>query len=287
VTAISIPSVSSAIQSSHTCTRVVRDSVQPHVHLAVVDRPGVLWAMQAGTRQCTADVVAFIDDDAIAPPDWLTRVSERMGEGVGAVGGRDRLASEQEPRTADVGRATRWGRLVGNHHLGMGGARDVDVLKGVNMAIRRVALAFPDGLLGTGAQSHFEIATSLYVVDAGLRVLYDSEIVVDHYPAQRHDNDARGRPDRAAVRAASYNLVLCLLSFRRALFVRRAVYGLLLGDRGTPGIGRGVMSILRRQPGGIRAVIPSLRGQLDALWDIRHGRPVRMVELPVEPSSHE
>ena len=262
---------------------VVRGCAIPQASVVFVDRPGVLAALEAGVGSCTGGIVAFIDDDAVAPPDWLTRVQMRMQGGIGAVGGRDRVASHVGSRTVDVGRVTNWGKLVGNHHLGTGGARDVDVLKGVNMAIRRNALAVPTGLKGHGAQPHFEIAMTLHAQSAGWRVLYDPEIVVDHYPAERHDNDRRDRPDAVAVRAASFNLVLCLLSFRRELFMRRAVYGLLLGDRGTPGVIRGLASVVRREHDVMRAVVPSLRGQLDALWRIRGGRPVQMLGCETRP----
>jgi hypothetical protein len=134
-------------------------------------------------------------------------------------------------------------------------------------------------LKGKGAQNHFELAMTLHVQQAGWRVIYDPELVVDHHPAERHDNDVRGNPDGAAARAASFNLVLCLLSFRPDLAGRRALYGLLLGDAGTPGLLRGIAAIVRRERSVLRALAPSIRGQVDALWRIHRGRPVRMIEL--------
>lgn len=258
--------------------RVVREVALPNVQVAFVERPGVVWAMHIGSRQCSSDVVAFIDDDAVAPPDWTARLSARMQRDVGAVGGRDRLRCK-EPYATEVGRITRWGKLIGNHHLGVGGARDVDVLKAVNMAVKREVLALPDGLRGEGAQNHFEVALSLYVQARGLRVLYDPAIVVDHYPAERHDNDARGNPDAVATRAASFNLVLCLLTFRPGLARRRALYGLLVGDKGCPGLLRGLAAIAKRDRTVVRALLPSLHGQIDALWQIHRGHPARMLLL--------
>jgi GT2 family glycosyltransferase len=258
---------------------VVRDHGPASAQVVFVEEPGVLHAMLAGARASTGDIVAFLDDDAVAPPDWMSRLSDCLEADVGAVGGRDRIPDQHEPRTADVGRVTKWGRVVGNHHLGIGEPRDVDVLKGVNMAIRRELVAIPDGLKGTGAQNHFELAMLLHVRRAGWRVLYDPEVVVDHHPAKRHDNDARGAPDAAATRAASFNLVLCLLTFRPDLTCRRALYGLLLGDGGTPGILRGLVGLARRERAVVRAVVPSLRGQLDALRRIRAGQPARMLDL--------
>lgn len=245
----------------------------------LVDAPGVLRAMYAGARVSTGDIVAFIDDDAVAPQNWLERLTAHMFDDVGAVGGRDRIAGQEEPRTTDVGRVTTWGKVVGNHHLGAGGVRDVDILKGVNMAIRRQAIAIPDGLKGEGAQNHFEIAMSLHVRQAGWRVLYDPAITVDHFPAARHDNDARGNPDADATRAAAFNMVFCLLTFRPQLTGKRALYGLVLGDRGVPGLIRGLAALIRREPDVTRAALPSLRGQFDALRLVRSGERVRMLAL--------
>lgn len=35
-----------------------------------------------------------------------------------------------------------FGRVIGNHHLGTGGVREVDILKGVNMSFRQTAPGF-------------------------------------------------------------------------------------------------------------------------------------------------
>ena len=259
---------------------VVRRCGHAAVQMVAVTEPGVLAAMRVGLLSCTGDVVAFIDDDAVAPTDWLARLMALMQDGVGAVGGKDRVAGAPGACTTDVGRITRWGRIIGNHHVGAGPVRDVDILKGVNMAVRRDAVALPVGLKGDGAQRHFEVAMMLHVRAVGWRVLYDPSIIVDHYPAVRHDSDARDQPDRAATRAAAYNLVNCLLSFRPELLTRRAIYGITLGDRAAPGLGRAIAALARGEADVLRAVLPSLRGQVEALWAIRRDRSVRAPSAP-------
>ena len=60
-----------------------------------------------------------------------------------------------EGSRAVVGKLAWFGRLTGNHHLGVGGGREVDVLKGVNMSFRREAIAdlrFDQRMRGSGAK---------------------------------------------------------------------------------------------------------------------------------------
>ena len=160
------------------------------VRSVVVDAPGVLTAMRAGARCAGGDYIGFVDDDAEAHQDWLERVMAHFADpSVGAVGGRDIVDPEPRVRLqGDVGRITRFGKLVANHHLGAGPARDVDVLKGANMAFRRAAVAghgFDTRLSGLGAQPHSELSICLPLRKRGLRLVYDPAIVVHHHPASR------------------------------------------------------------------------------------------------------
>lgn len=265
-------------------TRVVLDDVRSEWLVEVtVSRPGVLTATRAGLQVAVGDVIAFTDDDAVPDQGWLAGLLPYFEDPtVGAVGGRDVWVTEEPPPAAlitEVGRITRWGKLIGNHHVGTGPPRDVSVVKGCNSAFRREALAVPKSLRGLGAQAHHEVATCLWAGARGWRIVYDPAIVVDHFRAPRFGADVRGRPDREAIRDASYNLVAGLVSIVPRLFVRRAVYGLAVGDRETPGLIRAAAALLRREADVLRAVPPSLAGQLEALRDVSRGKRVEMVEL--------
>ena len=256
------------------------------ITVVCVERPGVVAAMRAGAEATSGDVVAFVDDDVVPRDDWTERVLAHFRDpDVGAVGGRDVLHPPHpgEP-TTDVGRITRWGKLIGNHHLGVGGARDVDVLKGCNVAFRCEALALPRGFRGSGAEVHHEIAACLWARNQGWRVVYDSDLVVDHYPAHRFDGYGRAPlPSNEAVRDAAYNLVAALLGVEPGLRVRRALYGLLVGDAGSPGIVRALAAVLRRERRVARAFLPSMRGQAAALRDVLLGRTIVLV--PIGPAA--
>jgi cellulose synthase/poly-beta-1,6-N-acetylglucosamine synthase-like glycosyltransferase len=207
--------------------------------------PGVIAAMNLGFAQAKGDIIALTDDDAAPRPDWVARLEAHFlaNDRVGGVGGRDWV--HQGGQTLDdsrpvVGKLQWFGRVIGNHHLGVGDARSVDVLKGVNMAWRRTAISglrFDDRLRGTGAQAHFEIAFSLAVRRAGWTLIYDPLVAVDHYPAQRFDEDQRQQFNAIALENAVHNETLALLEHlsiqQRAAFLLWAVG---VGTRASPGL---------------------------------------------------
>jgi hypothetical protein len=242
------------------------------VRVVIVEQPGVVAAMIAGAAATTSDIIAFTDDDARPLTNWseqLVAAFERGGDLVGGVGGRDRIFDGEAARptslTADVGRVTWFGRVVGNHHCGQGPAREVAMLKGVNSAYRRGALRLPNDLRGSGAQAHFEIAVGRAARELGFTLLYDPQIVVEHYPADRLGDDQRTQPTADAVFDSAFNLLRGLGS---SYATRRWLYVHLLGDRACPGIVRFVVAIVQRDRATMRRRGPSWRGTT-AAWHLR------------------
>lgn len=193
---------------------------RPWLNMVDVGEPGVIKALNQGLRHATGDIITITDDDSAPHPDWLARIEKHFtdDEQLGGLGGRDVVHENGaviEARTANVGRIDALGRIVGNHHVGLGPARRVDHLKGVNMSWRRVAmenLAFDERLKGEGAQVYFELAFSLAVQKRGWSIKYDPAVLVDHYPAPRFDVDQRNRINFQAIENASFNLYWALLS---------------------------------------------------------------------------
>ena len=142
-------------------------------------------SMNAGLARTSGEFVALTDDDAEPRPDWLARLLPYFDDpGVGGVGGRDDQAANPG-EAADVGRVQWFGRVIGNHHLGVGPPRDVDVLKGVNCCFRGNLLrsvGFDRRLRGRGNVSHWELALCLRLRRDGWRLVYDPAIRVDHHP---------------------------------------------------------------------------------------------------------
>lgn len=260
--------------ASHDLVRAFDGPIRDLV-LVTVDEPGVLAAMSAGLAASSAVVVAFTDDDAAPRPEWIERLLGHFEEpSVGAVGGRDVVPGQEAPLTDRVGVFEKWGRVVGKHHLGRGPAREVDILKGVNMAFRAeaLALAAPGVLRGSGAQVDFELLTCAYARRAGWRVVYDPAMLVDHEGAPRQGADQRVRPAASAVFDAAFNSVVaaCALEARG----RVAAYGLAVGTHDRPGIVRALAGLARRETEVLRRVVPALLGRLaGVLWLARHRAP--------------
>jgi GT2 family glycosyltransferase len=232
----------------------------PGVELVLVSEPGVLAAMAAGARRARGDVLAFVDDDAVPKPDWLRRIIACLEEDrVGGAGGRDIVTDPDVlPRTTVAGCFTRSGKLIGNHHTISGPPREVDVLKA----------------------AHFEVATCLWARRRGWRLVLDPGAEVLHIPGPRFDSDIRARPSLGAGYRMSFNLTWCLLSMRPPALTRAIVYGLLVGDRSSPGILRTGIAIVRAEGAVLRRVLPSLTGQLCAIALFALGRTVPMTTFP-------
>lgn len=239
--------------------------------------------LHLGASRARAAVVAFTDDDAAPRPDWVRRLSDHFTDpAVGAVGGRDVAPGAPPPTERHVGGIRWWGRVVGGHSDGIGPARDVQHLRGVNMAVRRELLRFPVGLHGPGAPGYGELATCLAVLDAGARVRYDPDLLVDHDLAERYEHgpDRRHRPSLAARTDDAFNQTYTLLSMRRGQ-IRQMAYVLLVGDRSCGGALRCAAALVTGDRQLAREWWPLLQAQR-AAWRAWRAQPLRTVR-PDEP----
>ena len=236
---------------------------------------GVVAAMNAGMDVACGDIIAFTDDDAAPHTDWLERIEAHFlsDTNIGGVGGRDWVyhgTQLEEGEREVVGQVQWFGRVIGQHHLGVGEAREVDVLKGVNMSFRRSAIAqmhFDPRMRGTGAQVHFELAFSLSLKRAGWKLIYDPRVAVDHYPAQRFDEDQRNTFNDIASINATHNETLVLLEhFSPAQRTAFLIWATLVGTRDSLGF----VQLLRFLPkeGALagQKLLASLRGRWYA-WE--------------------
>ncbi len=247
-----------------------------------VDEPGVVAALNAGVARVTSTVVAFTDDDAEPHPDWLERLLSHYREcsNVGGVGGRDTQffpGSDREVwNLSGVGRVQLFGRVIGNHHLGRGQSRDVDLLKGANMSYLTSALISPPfdpRLRGRGAQVHNEVGVALGLRRAGWRIVYDPCAVVDHRPGERLDEAGRGQFQPAALTNAVHNETLVLLDFlnlpRSVLFV---FWTVLAGTSGRPGLAHTLRLVTRRDRHALAKLRCTMRGRIAGLATALRGR---------------
>ncbi|WP_408466894.1 glycosyltransferase family 2 protein [Paraburkholderia fungorum] len=244
----------------------------PRRWIMLVHKPGVVAACNLGIDSAGGDVLCFTGDDAAPHPDWVARIARAFGNNpaLGGLGGRD-IAHDHNAiapgRKMPVGLVRWYGRAIGNHHIGYGAARKVQVLKGVNMAFRRDAigtLRFDTRLRGTGAQVHCEMAFSLEIERRGWTLIYDPALLVEHFPARRGNEDARFTFNDAAFYNASFNLRLIMCEYLtppgRWAFV---VYATLIGDRTDPGFLRALSLAFER--GGMALALRKWRVGLRAM----------------------
>ena len=182
--------------------------------LAVVantGRPGLSGGRNTGVAHAVGDVVAFLDDDARAEPDWLERLAAGysnpsvVGVGGAAAPGWPGRRPRREPPELDMvgggppagggrGGRPRWlppefDWVVGCSFVGLPtAAAPVRNLIGANMSFRRDVFdtvgGFTDGLGRVGSRplgcEETELAIRLRQVRAGSRLVYEPAAVVHH-----------------------------------------------------------------------------------------------------------
>jgi GT2 family glycosyltransferase len=189
------------------------------LNLRVVHAPevGIVAAENLALDCATGEIILLIDDDAIAPPDWVERhLAHYDDPTVGAVGGPANNHDGQGHRfpthaVEPIGVITWYGRIIGNMYdqppeWRSRPPRDVDHLVGYNMSLRRSAIDGFEPALKRYWQL-FEADACLQVRARGYRVRFDPAIVVEHRPAvsTAYTEDRSG--DLATTVAnASYNL---------------------------------------------------------------------------------
>lgn len=257
---------------------------EPVLRALGVGEPGVVAALNRGLEHATGDVVAMTDDDAVPRPDWIERLANayRMPR-IGGAGGRDVLhfagATPDYPLTEKVGYTTWYGKTYGNFHCAGGTARAVEMLKGVNMSFRRAAigsLRFDARLMGEGAQIANEMMFSFAVRRAGWELIVDPQIVVDHYPAQRHEIDQRTGKGDLPLRHLHHNVTLCFLEHAGVgRTLASLLWRLLIGARKQAGLATALWYGLRDEPGMFAGLGSQIVGDWWALrtwWRTRPGR---------------
>ncbi|NRO97325.1 glycosyltransferase [Paraburkholderia sp. NMBU_R16] len=227
----------------------------------IVEVKGLVAALNLGLEKSTGDIIAITDDDAAPHRDWLQRIEAAFAAEpkLGALGGRDWVHERGQlldGRREDVGRILLTGKIIGNHHLGVGGAREVDLLKGVNMSYRRAAvhgIRFDERLRGSGAQVHNDMAFSMRVKRAGWKVMYDPQVAVDHYPAPRIGEDQRHTQSAISICNAAYNLHLTLREYLPPMQRMLAWWWwTLVGTRVYPGLVHPLLALVSKNGATVR-----------------------------------
>jgi hypothetical protein len=162
--------------------------------------------------------------------------------------------------------------MTGEHHVGCGAPRDVDILKGVNLAVRAEALGLPRaGLLEpAGNDPHNELVISAWARRHGGRIVYDPAVLVDHDLAPRFGDSRLGGPgdEPAVVYATAANRVIAACAVEPGTLPVQLAYGVLVGTRESPGLVRAVVAAARGESMIVKRLGPSLRGQVTGGWRV-------------------
>jgi glycosyltransferase involved in cell wall biosynthesis len=135
-----------------------------------------------GMHAGAGDYFAFVDDDAVPRPDWLSKAIAIFDDKtIGAVAG---------PGVTPRGSA--WAERAGGafyeswlgsgpyrYRFRPGRRRDVDDYPAYNLIVRRSAAEHVNGW-GTGFYGGEDTVICLALVEAGWRIVYDPEVVVFH-----------------------------------------------------------------------------------------------------------
>ncbi len=237
-------------------TLTVVDQIQRKAQLATklvcvaVSSDGNVITQQSAALAATCEeIVAITDDDAEPHQDWLEKIVQYFKDPtVGGVGGRDWQPIERWDEPV-VGRLLWYGKAIGNHHLGVGPWRDVEILEGVNCAFRGElfrAIGFDQRMRGRGTVINWELALSFSFLRKGFRLIYDPAICVEHHISVRQDGDTnqRGGFEPVSLYDNIHNEFLSIFGYlgpvRKIAYV---IWSELIGTRGNPGVAQVVRLI--------------------------------------------
>jgi hypothetical protein len=175
-----------------------------------------------------------------------------------------------------VGIVNWFGHVTGNHHVGVGPARDVDVLKGVNFSVRGDplrAVRMDERLRGLQTENHWELSLCLTLRQQGFRVVYDPGIAVDHHVQPRVDEPRQfgTRESRDSAHNHTVAVLEYLPAWRRPLHL---AWVFAVGAKRSPGVAQLIRSLLSRRESAWSEFFGAQSGWILGLrtyWRSRYG----------------
>lgn len=247
-------------QGDDVATRDLAESCRAEVRypLKVLHNPicGIVPAENFALDASVGQIILLIDDDAIAPSDWVAKhvAHYERNRKCGAVGGSAvnfHEGVEQPRRTNEpIGLLTWYGKQIGNmyDHIDEWKARSprrVNHLVGYNMSLRRAAFdRFEDALKSYWQK--FESDACFQCEANGYEVWFDFSNVVEHHPTSMAYKPGRSGDLYIKVYHGAFNDAFILSKFS-PWYLRppRLAYIFLVGITNAPGLVAFAYAILK------------------------------------------
>lgn len=224
-----------------------------------VDKPGIIYALNEAANLAGGDILCFIDDDAVAYPDWLKKIESFFlkYENVGVLGGKEIIPDYVLKKNNHIpGKLSWYGKIIGGTKpFSSDLTGKTDVVKGCNMCIRKGAIAQFDENIGGYGQS-YEIDVCFNAKKKGFMVFYDGNIAVEHYYAPRERS--RDSFDYDEVYYYHYNTSYVMIKHLRWFKLISFIIYFFVGDF--------LFQALRfLKHGRFKTVIPMIRGKIEGV----------------------
>ncbi|MDX5934676.1 glycosyltransferase family 2 protein [Acidithiobacillus thiooxidans] len=148
-------------------------------------------AFNLGLQHAVGDILAITHDDAEPQENWIERIvnAYKQYPDAGGIGGREIFPGETKmlPPNYKVGNVYWWGKITGNHHYLTNGIFSVDLITGSNCSYKITVLkdigGFDNNLCWQRDSCwYWDLSLGLRIKINGLKLYYDSDAVVNHYP---------------------------------------------------------------------------------------------------------
>jgi glycosyltransferase involved in cell wall biosynthesis len=146
---------------------------------------GMTLARNIGICKAKGEIIAFLDDDAIADENWIKQILKNYNDSrVGGVGGQvieDRPVRSKKRTHAVIGKIDKSGELISNFDLGEERI-EVDHIKGTNMSFLKKHLIEMDGFdnLYGGRAYREETDVCMRLKKRGHLIIYTPKAKVFH-----------------------------------------------------------------------------------------------------------
>ena len=175
--------------------------------IALVEKPGIIPAVECGLHHAQGDVVCYIDDDAIALKDWIERIEKHFQKpSIGAVCGPVIPLINSKPLLRFVKKAFRiswWGWITHNSQFITRKMQYVQCFRQCNAAFRRKLIKELDQNL-LGDHCRLEVDAALKILNKRYKIICDPKIQVYHYIAPRKD-DFKRIDDSSRIYSVNFN----------------------------------------------------------------------------------